>query len=98
MNEISENISNTETHSMYSNPFLRNPNRRPFTQEKLVFTCLCNDSKDGPSLASCGREFQRLGAASEKALSRVPTTCTSEGGRTKRKASSDDINTHAGWY
>ena len=44
------------------------------------------DSKDGTSLASCGREFQSLGAATEKVLSCVSTKHGCESGGTKRKA------------
>ena len=49
--------------------------------------CLRKDSKDGASLGSCGREFQRMGSTTEKALSHVATECTREGGKTERKIS-----------
>ena len=52
---------------------LRHHSPRESYQKRKVFVCLQKDSKDGASLASCGREFQSLGVATEKALSCVPT-------------------------
>ena len=49
-------------------------------------------SKDEARLAFYGREFQSLGAATEMALSCVPSKCTSEGGETEQKASPDDLS------
>ena len=67
-------------------------------KRKVFFTCLQKESQDGARLASSGREFHSLGAATEKALSCVPTKGTCEGGGTKRKALPDvfntDLNTH----
>ena len=39
---------------------------------------------------------ESLGAATEKAVSCIPTKCTCEGVWTDRKASPDDLNTQAG--
>ena len=64
--------------------------------KRKVFACLQEDSKDGASLSSSGKEFQSLGAAPEKALSYVPIRCTCEGDGTKRKDSPDDLNTLVG--
>lgn len=43
--------------------------------------------KEEASLASCGRESQTLGAATQKALSHVLTKCTCEGGGTESRTS-----------
>ena len=53
----------------------------------MVFACLQKDSKDAANLPSHGKEFQSLGAATEKALSRLPTKHACEGGGTEREAS-----------
>ena len=61
--------------------------------KRKVFDCLWKDSKDGASLASCGKEFQSLGAATEKALSCVHLRHTCEGCGRERKPSPDDWQT-----
>ena len=54
-----------------------------------VFACFQKNSRDGASLAFCGREFQSLGAATEKALSCLPT---------KWACASDQEKAHKGRY
>ena len=48
--------------------------------KRKVFACFQKDSKDGAHLASCGREFQSLGASTEETLSWVPIRQTCESG------------------
>ena len=64
--------------------------------KRKVFVCLRKDSKDGDSVDSGGIGFQSLGAATEKALSCVPTKCTCESGGMEIKAYPNDLNTQTG--
>lgn len=62
-------------------------------EEKKLFACFQKDGKDGVRLASFRRDFQTLGAATEKVISHV-STC--ESGGTKEKASPDAEIQHYG--
>ena len=78
-----------KTHSGSKSP------RESLPEEKYL-ACLQKDSKDGDNLASCGSEFQSLGAATEKALScesLTKRTCDSGG---TDKGLSYDLKTRAG--
>ena len=106
LTSIEENIlklkkyTNITKESNGTTPHLKTPLRKPITQgqpsEERGLGLLVKDKQDGARLASSGREFQSLGAATEKPLSRVPTKLTRKGGGTERKASPGDLNAWAG--
>ena len=65
-------------------------------RNKEVFACFQKHIKKGASLASLGREFQSTGAATEKALSCVPTRHAFYDGGTEIRASPEDLKAWAG--